>query len=103
MPGGAGGGYDHFCQHFRVMGGKCTQCDKCDLYREEDEKEILKVARERAEKEWREGEGKDVTVKLDAVETLVRPRSGWSMLADPKCWEMWIDRAVERIVVVETD
>ena len=25
-------GYDHFCQHFRPMGGKCDQCSKCELF-----------------------------------------------------------------------
>jgi len=75
------------------------------LYREEDEREILRVARERAEKEWREGEGKDVTVKLDAVEILVRPRTdNWiRQIMDPKCWQLWIDAALERTVVVEVD
>ena len=24
--------YNHFCRHFRPQGGKCTQCNKCDLF-----------------------------------------------------------------------
>jgi hypothetical protein len=100
---GSAGGYEHFCQHFRVAGGKCLQCDKCELYKDEDEKEILRVAREKAESEWKLGEGKDVTVKLDAVETLVRPTSGWRQFFDSRCWQVWLDATVERLVVVEVD
>ena len=102
-PGSASGGYEHFCQHFRVTAGKCTQCDKCELYRDEDEKDILKAARDKAEKEWRAGDGKDVTVKLDPVETLVHPKSGWSRVLDPSCWQLWLDGAIERLIVVEVD
>ena len=54
---GEGEGYRHFCQHFRPMGGRCTECDKCDLYRAEDEDEIVRRAGERAECEWRQREG----------------------------------------------
>ena len=32
-------GYQHFCQHFRPLGGACTTCDKCGLYDKEDEEE----------------------------------------------------------------
>ena len=52
-----GEGYRHFCQHFRPAGGTCRECEKCDLYRAEDEDEIVRRAGERAEKEWREREG----------------------------------------------
>lgn len=50
-------GYRHFCQHFRPAGGRCAECDKCDLYRGEDEEEVVRRAGERAEREWREREG----------------------------------------------
>jgi len=39
------------------MGGRCTECDRCDLYRGEDEDRAVRKAGERAEKEWREREG----------------------------------------------
>lgn len=55
--GDGGEGYRHFCQHFRPLGGKCSECDKCDLYRSEDEDRIVKAAGEDAEREWREREG----------------------------------------------
>lgn len=54
---GAGEGYRHFCQHFRPLGGQCSQCEKCDLYRGEDEDEVVRRAGERAEREWRKREG----------------------------------------------
>ena len=54
---GEGEGYRHFCQHFRPMGGRCTECDRCDLYRGEDDDEIVRRAGERAEREWRHREG----------------------------------------------
>ena len=57
-----GEGYRHFCQHFRPLGGRCRDCDRCDLYRGEDEDEIVRRAGERAEREWRlrEGVGEEV-------------------------------------------
>ena len=54
---GAGEGYQHFCQHFRPAGGNCRECEKCDLYRAEDEDEIVRQAGHRAEQVWREKEG----------------------------------------------
>lgn len=55
--GEGGEGYRHFCQHFRPLGGKCSECDKCDLYRSEDEDRIVKAAGEEAEREWRKRTG----------------------------------------------
>ncbi len=52
-----GGAYSHFCQHFRPGGGKCRDCDKCDLYKGDDEEKQVRIAGEKAEKEWREMEG----------------------------------------------
>jgi len=51
-------GYGHFCQHFRELGGRCKECDRCDLYLVEDEDAVVRRAAERAEKEWVEREGK---------------------------------------------
>jgi len=53
-----GEGYRHFCEHFRpTPGQKCQECDKCDLYRAEDEDAEVKRAGEEAERMWREREG----------------------------------------------
>lgn len=64
-------GYMHFCQHFRAEPGKkCGECERCDLYLEEEEDEVLKRARMRAVNEWREmqkGGGKEFE-GLDEVE-----------------------------------
>ena len=55
--GDGGEGYRHFCQHFRVTGGMCKECDKCDLYKNEDGESLVAKAGALAEKEWREREG----------------------------------------------
>lgn len=55
--GHGGEGYRHFCQHFRPAGGVCKDCDKCDLYRNEDDEDLVKRAGALAEKQWREKEG----------------------------------------------
>ncbi|KAI9678304.1 MAG: hypothetical protein M1817_006250 [Caeruleum heppii] len=58
-------GYRHFCEHFRPEGrGKCGLCDKCDLYHAEDEEGVVRRARERAEKEWKEKEGVGKSMKM---------------------------------------
>ncbi|KAL4791775.1 hypothetical protein BDV19DRAFT_370012 [Aspergillus venezuelensis] len=47
-------GYRHFCEHFRVTPGtRCTACDKCELYQDEDEEAVARHAGEKAEREWR--------------------------------------------------
>ena len=56
--GHGGEGYRHFCQHFRPAGGVCKECDKCDLYKNEDDEDSVKRAGALAEKDWREKEGK---------------------------------------------
>lgn len=53
-------GYQHFCPHFRPDGGPCTACTKCDLYKTENDEEVIRQAREIAEKEWLEHEGKEL-------------------------------------------
>ncbi|CAL8580898.1 hypothetical protein XPA_006614 [Xanthoria parietina] len=52
-----GEGYQHFCQHFRYEAGRCRECERCDLYRAEDEDALVKAAGLEAEKEWREKQG----------------------------------------------
>jgi len=48
----ASDGYQHFCQHFRPLGGPCKACNKCGLYDKEDEDEAVKEASARAQKEY---------------------------------------------------
>ena len=45
-------GYQHFCQHFRPLGGPCQKCDKCGLYDKEDEEQAIQEARLRATREY---------------------------------------------------
>jgi hypothetical protein len=46
-------GYKHFCQHFRqTPGTACQECDRCDLYVQEDEAAAIKRAAEKAEVEY---------------------------------------------------
>lgn len=52
-----GEGYRHFCQHFRAAGGACKECDRCDLYKNEDDEGVVRKAGALAEKKWREKEG----------------------------------------------
>jgi hypothetical protein len=64
--------YRHFCEHFRPDPGKgCTECEKCDLYKCEDEEEVVKRAAENAEKEWREKEGMETTSGWEGQEKIV--------------------------------
>jgi hypothetical protein len=45
--------YKHFCQHFRqVPGTACEECDRCDLYVQEDEDAAISHAAENAEAEY---------------------------------------------------
>ena len=69
--------YSHFCGHFRALPGRCSQCNKCDLYREENQDEIVRRAGEAAEREWRKKIGKKlVDPALDGDEE-DRYSSGW--------------------------
>ena len=72
-------GYRHFCEHFRPTASKkCTECDKCDLYREEDEDEAVRRAGEQAEQDWREREGMVGVKGLEgAVESMGLVDSWW--------------------------
>jgi len=46
-------GYQHFCEHFRhIPGSACTECDKCDLYKTEDEAIAIDRAAREAEAEY---------------------------------------------------
>ncbi|PVI05630.1 hypothetical protein DM02DRAFT_610616 [Periconia macrospinosa] len=65
-------GYTHFCQHFRaVPGERCSECEKCDLYRVEDEERVVGRARERAEREWWERQGDGAGGRPEALKGVV--------------------------------
>jgi len=102
-------GYRHFCEHFRPAGGKCTQCEKCDLYKGEEEDVLVKKAGEEAEREWRSREGGKMTeVGRREVEGLRFDHDGvvgrmgvWSRFRRGE-WTVqgWSDWVVGRVVVV---
>ncbi|KAK4099353.1 hypothetical protein N658DRAFT_498496 [Parathielavia hyrcaniae] len=56
-------GYRHFCQHFRPHGDgrKCTECTRCNLWEDEDTDEVLRRAKEVAERKWSETEQRELT------------------------------------------
>jgi hypothetical protein len=56
-------GYRHFCQHFRPHGDgrKCGECSKCNLWEAEDTDEVLRRAKEEAERRWSETEKRELT------------------------------------------
>lgn len=86
-----GEGYRHFCQHFRPAGGKCTECDRCDLYRGENEDEIVRRAGEKAEREWREREGLGVEVVGVEGRGKGRARGRWGVQEGV---DWWVGRVV---------
>ncbi|KAF2201071.1 hypothetical protein GQ43DRAFT_48260 [Delitschia confertaspora ATCC 74209] len=80
-------GYHHFCQHFREHPGQpCPTCDKCDLYRVEDEEIVVKRAKERAEKEWWEKQGVAAEGMKDGA--------GMGL----KGWETWLEKALDMVI-----
>ncbi|KAK5384254.1 hypothetical protein LTS13_002448 [Exophiala xenobiotica] len=101
-----GEGYRHFCEHFRPTPGmKCSECDKCDLYRAEDEDAQVKRAGQEAERLWREREG---MVGVKGLENAVGNVAGH----DPLWAQFWegrwsvqgiVDGVVERCVVVDIE
>lgn len=107
-PASDGEGYRHFCEHFRPVPGRpCTECNKCDLYRNEDEDEVVRRAGEEAERLWRIREG---MVGVEGLEGAVRnvgrrdQASAWERLWMEK-WTVQriVDWFVERLVVVVED
>ncbi|KAI1619053.1 hypothetical protein EDD37DRAFT_295961 [Exophiala viscosa] len=101
-----GEGYRHFCEHFRPTPGlKCTECDKCDLYRAEDEDAQVKRAGEEAEKLWREREGMIGVKGLeDAVGNVAGEDTLWRQFWEWK-WSIQgvVDGLVDRCIVVDID
>lgn len=89
-------GYQHFCQHFRATGSQCKECERCDLYGDEDATAVIKKAREIAEKEWWKNEGKGVSKDLVVLNQTLLGAGWW----DWRVWEKLIDTLVENMVLV---
>ena len=87
-------GYKHFCQHFRERPGeRCRECEKCDLYRVEDEEVVMQRAKEKAEAEWWESQGGGTKMK----EGVQRDLKGWN--GRGQSWESWVEKMVDGLVV----
>ncbi|KAL3955429.1 hypothetical protein ACCO45_010992 [Purpureocillium lilacinum] len=56
-------GYRHFCDHFRPDGDPrpCRECDRCNLWESEDVEEVLREARDEAERRWKETEKRELS------------------------------------------
>ncbi|OQO05343.1 hypothetical protein B0A48_09111 [Cryoendolithus antarcticus] len=92
-------GYQHFCQHFRPAGGKCSQCERCELYGDEDEDAVVRRAVEKAEREWMEGgKGGETEGERRARRAVVEAVVGKKKV---KWWEGWLDAVVD--VLMEID
>ncbi len=92
----AGEGYQHFCGHFRERPGQsCTECNKCDLYRVEDEEKVMKRARETAEREWwaRQGEGAkgELEKEVKKDKAILGAKKG--------SWESWMEGILDSVLV----
>ncbi|KAK3690629.1 hypothetical protein LTR37_019073 [Vermiconidia calcicola] len=88
-------GYTHFCQHFRPTGGRCVECERCDLYGDEDEEAAIRRAAETAERVWKEKEGEKEDDR-GAAKAMVEALVGEAR--DKKYWETWLDAIVGAVV-----
>lgn len=100
----AGVGYQHFCQHFRaVPGSRCAECDKCDLYRVEDEAVVVARAKERAEREWWDAQGRGaqegLKVRAGRERVGVDDDDAWRWWVRWEDVTVWVEEAVESVVV----
>ncbi|KAH6855676.1 hypothetical protein B0I37DRAFT_365455 [Chaetomium sp. MPI-CAGE-AT-0009] len=74
-------GYQHFCNHFWADPAKkkCTDCDRCTLYEVEEEEEVLRKAKEEAERKWKKTEQRELTAaEAMYLETSLMPSTAGS-------------------------
>ncbi|KAI9745386.1 MAG: hypothetical protein M1818_000920 [Claussenomyces sp. TS43310] len=99
---GNGEGYRHFCDHFRPNGGRgCAECEKCDLYRCEDDEVVVRKAKEDAERIWLEKEGMTAEgdaaagkAWLESISSDKQARWAWRV----PDWEKLLDSLVEAMI-----
>ena len=91
-------GYGHFCQHFRELGGRCTECERCDLYIVENEEGTIRKAAMQAEKEWLEREGKGKGKDGDKYGAVVDDVLSGTNGAKRRDWEAWLDFFMDMIL-----
>jgi hypothetical protein len=94
-------GYQHFCGHFRDRPGQpCGECNKCDLYRVEDEERVVKRAKDRAEKEWWESQGEGAKEGLQKEVGKEKGAVAPSVLGIKRgSWEGWIESVLDAVLV----
>jgi len=94
-------GYQHFCGHFRERPGQpCGECNKCDLYRVEDEDRVVKRAKERAEAEWWEAQGEGAKEGLQKEVGKEDAVMGKGVLGLKRsAWEAWIENVLDSVLV----
>ena len=71
------------------------ECEKCDLYGDEDEEAAIRSAAEAAEKAWKEKEGgrqEDERATKAMVDAFIGQARG------VKYWEAWLDIVVDAVV-----
>ena len=88
-------GYSHFCQHFRPNGGRCTDCERCDLYGDEDEEAVIRRAAEAAENAWRDKEGSNKEGNRRTTILMIDALVGHSRNA--RWYDKWLDAVVETV------
>ena len=89
---GPDAGYRHFCDHFQPFGngGPCKQCKRCNLWVSENTEQVLRAAREEAERRWRETENRELSRAEKAfLETGQLPSGG--LPATPKICDMLVE------------
>lgn len=97
--------YAHFCQHFKPDPGRsCVECERCDLYKTEDEDVMIRRAAKAAERRWREREGGQGlgwelrasaphTFSCDPTVSMFGP-GFWKN----ETWESWLDLVMETFI-----
>jgi hypothetical protein len=71
------------------------ECERCDLYGDEDEEAAIRSAAETAEKAWKDkenGREGDERATKAMVEALIGQARG------VKYWEVWLDAVVDAVV-----
>ncbi|KNG52026.1 hypothetical protein DDE82_008654 [Stemphylium lycopersici] len=94
-------GYQHFCGHFRERPGQpCDECNKCDLYRVEDEDRVVKRAKDAAEAEWWAAQGESAKEGLQKEVGKDEGLVGKGVLGMKRGnWEAWIETVLESVLV----
>jgi hypothetical protein len=82
-----------------MPGEKCRECEKCDLYRVEDEERVVRRARESAEKEWWEAQGEGARLGMKKEVGKGQGKGRGVLAAGRKDWEGWAENALETFLV----